>query len=273
MSDVGLGPPRPRPGGSSRVRRFAAGFLFAALLTLTATPSFAQRTIRIATEGADPPFNYVDGNEPQGFEVDLAKVLCAAMKATCTFVIQDWDTMIDALLEKRFDAIMSSMPITQERRQRISFSKRYYVIPSAFIARKDTEVRDTSPAALAGKSIGTNAQSEHASLLDDLYKGSVAKGYDKLEEANLDLLTGRLDLVLGDKLALSRFLESREGAVCCKFVADVPVNPIYNGEGMGVGLRKQDKDLKELFNGAIDKVIADGTYDRVRSKYFSFDIK
>lgn len=233
-----------------------------------------QRQIRIATEGADPPFNYVDqNNEPQGFEVDLAKALCEAMSAACTFVIQDWDTMIDALIERRFDAIISSMPITPERRQRISFSKRYYLIPPALIGLKEVEIRDTSPAGLAGKSIGTTAHSEHASRLEDLYPGVTLRTYDKLDEANLDLLTNRIDLVLGDKLALSRFLDSREGAACCKWAADLPIDPVYQGEGMGVGLRKGDKDLKEAFNQAIDRVIADGTYDRIRVKYFSFDIK
>jgi polar amino acid transport system substrate-binding protein len=78
--------------------------------------------------------------------------------------------------------------------------------------------------------------------------------------------------VLGDKLSLSHFLESREGS-CCRFVADVPVNPIYHGRGVGVGLRKEDQDLKATFDRAIDQVIADGTYDRIRAKYFPFDIK
>jgi polar amino acid transport system substrate-binding protein len=246
------------------------------LFVTVAAPAAAEppRTVRLATEGANPPFTFVGpGYELQGFEIELAKAICAAMAATCSFAIQDWDGLIDGLEQNRYDAIVSSMAITNERRQRIAFSKRYYRIPWALVGPKDSSVTGALPADLAGKTVGTQARSETESLLDDLYNDTTHRAYDKLDEANLDLLTGRLDLVLGDKLALARFLESREGTTCCRFIADVPDNPTYNGEGVGVGLRKSDKDLKARFNAAIDKVIADGTYDRLRAKYFAFDIK
>jgi polar amino acid transport system substrate-binding protein len=240
-----------------------------------AWPAAAQdkRVIRIATEGGFPPFNYVDpNNQPQGFEIDLAKALCDAMSVTCTLVLQDWDGMIDALLAKRFDAIVSSMPITDERRRRIAFSRPYYRMPAAFVGPKDAALPDTSPAALKDKTIGAALHSEHAVYLEDLFNDSEVKLYAKLEEASLDLATGRIDLVFGNKLALSKFLETPQGS-CCRFLADAPPNPAYFGEGVGVGLRKEDKDLKEMFNRAIDTVMADGTYDRIRAKYFSFAIR
>jgi len=238
-------------------------------------PTVAQErpVVRIATEGGFPPFNYVDAhNQPQGFEIDLAKALCDVMAVTCTFVLQDWDGMIDALLAKRFDAIMSSMTITDERRRRIAFSKPYYRMPAAFVGPKDAPLGDVSPAALQGKTVGTTEHSEYAAYLEDLYKRSEIKLYAKLEDAALDLATGRIDFVFGGKLELSKFLETPQGS-CCRFIADAPQDPTYFGEGVGVGLRKEDKALKEAFNRAIDHVIADGTYDRIRSKYFSFDIR
>lgn len=231
-----------------------------------------QRTIRIATEGAFPPFNFLDNNEPQGFEVDLGKALCDAMGATCTFVIHDWDGIIKGLVAKEYDAVMASMAITERRKARIAFSKRYYFIPPAFIARKDVDLPDVGPAALAGKTIGTIEGSQHAAFIEARYEGADLRTYGKLEEANLDLLTGRIDLVLGDKLALSRFLKSREGA-CCRVVGEPAADPTHHGEGVAVGLRKEDKALKEMFNQAIERIKADGTYDRIRAKYFEFDTK
>src|SRR3954469_7956039 len=240
-----------------------------------AGPAAAQEPadIRIATEGGFPPFNYVGPDGVlQGFEVDLGRALCAAMAARCTFVLQDWDGMIDALIAGRFDAVMSSMTITDERRQRIAFSKPYYRMPAAFVGRRDASFGGIGPAALAGKTIGAAAHGEHAAYLEDFYKQSRIKLYAKLEDASLDLATGRIDLVFGDKPALSRFLETPQGS-CCRFVADAPQNPAYFGEGVGVGLRKDDKALKERFNRAIERVKADGTYDRIRAKYFGFDTR
>ncbi|HEX2727681.1 MAG TPA: transporter substrate-binding domain-containing protein [Beijerinckiaceae bacterium] len=236
-------------------------------------PAAAQPTLRIATEGACPPFNYLDaGTEPQGFEIELGKALCQEMAVTCTFVVHEWDGIIRGLLAKDYDAIMASLAMTPRRKARIAFSKRYYFIPPAFIGPKDSDIRDVSPAGLAGKRVGTTENSHHAAFLEARYPDADLRVYSKLDEANLDLLTGRIDLVLGDKLALSRFLEAREGA-CCRFVADAPADPEFYGEGVGIGLRKEDKDLKERLNRGLERLIANGTYDAIRAKYFAFDTK
>jgi polar amino acid transport system substrate-binding protein len=252
--------------------RKPSALLLGLWLGLSSAAAQEQRVVRIATEGAFPPFNYIDNNEPQGFEIDLAKAFCEAMAVTCTFVIREWDGMIRGLIAKDYDAIMASLAVTERRKTRIAFSRRYYFIPPAFIGQKDTEITDVSPGALAGKTIGTTEGSHHAAFLEAHYDQSEIRPYAKLEEANLDLLTRRIDLVLGDKLALSRFLKAREGA-CCRVVGEPVVDPKHYGEGVAIGLRKEDKDLKELFNRAIDKIMADGTYDRIRKKYFDFDTK
>jgi polar amino acid transport system substrate-binding protein len=241
-------------------------------LGLSSANAQEQRVVRIATEGAFPPFNYLENNEPQGFEIDLGKAFCEAMALTCTFVVHEWDGIIRGLLAKDYDAVMASLAITERRKARIAFSKRYYFIPPAFIGQKDTDLAEVSPTALAGKTIGTTEGSHHAAFLEARYDNAEIRRYGKLDEANLDLLTRRIDLVLGDKLALSRFLKSREGA-CCRVVGQPIVDPKHYGEGVAVGLRKEDKDLKEMFNRAIDRVMTDGTYDRIRAKYFAFDTK
>ncbi|HEX8662570.1 MAG TPA: transporter substrate-binding domain-containing protein [Beijerinckiaceae bacterium] len=253
-------------------KRFLAALCLLALAGTGTGTAQEPRTIRIATEGAFPPFNYLEGNEPQGFEIDLGKALCAAAKANCTFVVHEWDGMIKALLRGEYDAIMASVGITERRRARIAFSKPYYRIPASFVARKDGDVSAVAPAALAGKTVGTIDGSDHARFLEERYPDVQVRAFASLEEANLDLMAERLDLVLGDKLALIRFLDSREGA-CCRLVADAPFDSAFYHPGVGVGLRKEDIGLKALFDQALDTVIADGTYDRIRAKYFSFDIK
>jgi polar amino acid transport system substrate-binding protein len=250
-----------------------------ACLVVLALGLFASRAvaqdgpaIHVAVEGAYPPFNYLDQNELQGFEVDLLKALCDVMDATCTPVVHEWDGIVRGLLNREYDAIMSSLEVTDRRKKRIAFSRRYYMIPAAIIGRKDAVLPAVTPDALAGRTIGAVDRSEHAAYVEDLLKDSELRTFGKLDEANLDLLTERIDFVMGDKLALSRFLASREGA-CCHFVADVPENPKYHGQGYAVGLRKEDEALKAAFDQAIAKVVVDGTYDRIRAKYFPFDIK
>jgi polar amino acid transport system substrate-binding protein len=250
-----------------------AAFGLGLWLSLASAEAQERRTIRIMTEGAFPPFNYLENNEPQGFEVELGRALCATMKVDCVFVVRDWEGLIKGLLAKEYDAIMASLSITDRRRTRIAFSKPYYRIPASFIARKDVDVAGVSPADLTGKSIGTTARSEHAALLEERYPQSGLKTYGKFEDANLDLLTERIDLVLGDRTALQKFLDSKEGSACCRLVGDAPFDPAFYSPGVAVGLRKEDKDLKEMFNRAIDAVVANGTYDRIRVKYFPFDIK
>jgi polar amino acid transport system substrate-binding protein len=232
-----------------------------------------KTAIRVAVEGAYPPFNFTDqNNELQGFEVDLLEALCETMQAQCTLVPHEWDGIIRGLLNHEYDAIMSSLEITERRMRRIAFSRRYYRIPAAFIAAKDQPITKPSPEALADKSIGIVDRRDHAEYLRIRYPQSEIRTFDKLEDANLDLLTGRLDFVLGDKLALSKFLASREGA-CCRFVADVPDDPALEGRGYGIGLRKEDEALKARFDEAIGKIMENGTYDRIREKYFPIDIK
>ena len=260
------------PSWLSRALR-AVGFL-ALGIGLIAAPAIAQDgpTIRVAVEGAYPPFNYLENDELQGFEPELLKALCAAMQATCIPVIREWEGIVRGLVHREYDAIMSSLEINEKRRKRIAFSRRYYQIPAAIIGPKDATLAAVTPEALAGKTIGVVGRSEHAAYMEDLLKMSEPRVYAKLDEANLDLLTERIDFVMGDKLALSRFLDSREGA-CCRFVADVPENPAYHGHGYGIGLRKEDEALRAAFDAAIAQVMADGTYDRIRAKYFPFDVK
>ena len=252
-------------------RLAAASIILLGLQVLTSDYALAQAEFRIATEGAYPPFNYVEDGKPAGFEIEIATALCAAMGLPCSFVVQQWDDLYGGLRLKRYDAIMSSMEITPERRTRYVFSRPYYRIPATLIGTKgDDAVRPFQPADLAGRSVGVVRGSEFETYLEALPKPSIIKPYHKLEEAQLDLLTGRLDYVLGDKLELSRFMSSREGEGCCRYVADLPVD---RGEGIAVAMRKGDRGLVDMVDAAIAAIVQDGTYDRIRTKYFPFDIK
>jgi polar amino acid transport system substrate-binding protein len=229
--------------------------------------------LRIATEGARPPFNYIDTNEAAGFEIDLAKDICRRLKAKCEFIIQDWDHLIPELLLGHYDMIMSALDITDERRAKIDFSTAYVNMPSAFLAQREAEVPDTSPEALTGKRIGAEAGGAHESFLTEVYKKSEFHPYATLEEAILDLGSGRIDLVLGERDAIGEFLNTRKEGDCCRIVGSAGHDQAYFGDGIGIGLRKTDIDLKEAINGALQEIHNDGTFARIRAKYFDFEIE
>ncbi len=255
--------------------KLLAKFTVAALaLGLAAGMAAAKewKTVRIGTEGAYPPFNFIDSaGKLQGFDIDIAKALCDKMKVKCVFVAQDWDGIIPGLLAKKYDAIVASMSITAERKKKVDFTDKYYSSPATFVAPKNTDITDISPKALAGKTIGAQSSTIHSNYLEDNYKDSKLKFYKTQDEVNADLAAGRLDAQLADKLVLFEWLKTKAGQ-CCKFVGPGITDKRWFGEGAGIAVRKEDQDLKAMFNKALKEIIADGTYKKINMKYFPFSI-
>ena len=230
------------------------------------------KTVRIGTEGAYPPFNYFDSaRQLQGFDIDIAKALCDKMKVKCVFVAQDWDGIIPGLLAKKYDAIVASMSITEERKKKVDFTDPYYRSPAIFVAPRDTDITDVSPKGMKGRTIGAQSSTIHANYLEDNYKDSTIKLYKTQDEVNADLAAGRLDAQLADKLVLFEWLKTKDGQ-CCKFIGKDITDPKWFGIGAGIAIRKEDQDLKAMFNKALKEILADGTYARINKKYFPFSI-
>lgn len=230
----------------------------------------AQEKLKIGTEGAYPPFNTITADgKLVGFDIDIADALCAQMKVECELVTQDWDGMIPALQAKKFDAIVASMSITEERKKQVSFTNKYYTTPLSLVALNDTEIASTEAEALAGKTVGAQASTTQADYAQNVYgkAGAEAKLYPTQEEAITDLMNGRLDAVLSDKFVLMDWMKKASDG-CCKMVGDVKGTETQ----AGIAVRKEDNELREKLNAAIDAIVADGTYKKIQAKYFDFDI-
>lgn len=246
-----------------------------ALALVVAGPSFAGdwQKVRIGTEGAYPPFNFVDkeGNL-QGFDVDIAKALCEEMGVECEFVVQDWDGLIPGLLAKKYDAIIASMSITEERKQKVDFTNKYYLTPARFVAKKGAGIEITKEG-LKGKTVGVQRATIHENFLRDNFSDSMdIKSYATQDEANMDLVAGRVDLVIADAtVLLGGFLETDEGADY-EFVGPGYTDEKWFGEGIGIAVRKGDDDLREMFNKAIKAIRANGVYQKINAEYFDFDV-
>ncbi len=257
------------------MRHFLRIAVAATALALAAGGAAAKdwSTVRIGTEGAYPPFNFFDTDKQlQGFDVEIAKALCDKMNVTCEFVAQDWDGIIPALQANKYDAIVASMSITEERKKQVDFTDKYYNTPARFIVRKDSGITDVTPAGLKGKAVGAQSATIHANFLEGEYKDSDLKLYGTQDEANMDLVSGRLDAVLADSIVLYEWLEKTDEGKCCTFIGEPMTDPSYFGDGAGIAVRKEDQDLKKMFNDALAAIVADGTYEKINQKYFPFSI-
>jgi len=245
------------------VREFAISLV--AALVFAGTASAADK-IRIGTEGAYPPFNQIDASgNVIGFDVDIAKALCEQMQADCVIVTQDWDGIIPGLLAKKYDAIVASMSITEERKKAVAFTDPYYSNSLRFVAKKGSEI---DPNNLKGKTIGAQRATISGSYLEDNLKDVVdIKLYDTQENAYLDLGADRVDAVLADMLVNYEWLKSDEGQDF-EFKGEA----IDIDDKIGIALRKDDTDLVKRFNEALAAIRADGTYDKINAKYFPFSI-
>ena len=247
----------------------------AVVLSLVAAPAMAKdwSKIRIATEGAYPPFNFTDkAGKLQGFDVDIAKALCAEMKAECTIVAQDWDGIIPALNAKKYDAVIASMSITEERKKKVSFSGKYYTTPAKFVRKKGSGI-EINAGSLKGKTVGVQRATIHANFVTDNYgKIMKVKSYATQDEAYLDFKAGRLDLLLADSVALmDGFLNTPNGANA-EFVGPDFTDKKWFGDGAGIAVRKADSDLAAKFTKAIAGIRANGAYQKINAKYFNFDV-
>lgn len=236
-------------------------------------PAPPMPKVTVVTEGNFPPFNMLDGQgKPTGFEIDLVNAICQRAELDCRIVTAKWDDIIPGLLDKRYDIAIASLQITAERRRHIAFSRRYYTAPAAFVTARDALPADGAPALLRGKSVGAQRATTFADHLERTFRKTIKlRQFATEAEARRELSAGRLDAVLGDKVALWHWLATPEGACCAFFSQDVK-DARTLGEGVGAGFRKDELKLREAFNKALADMIADGAHKKIADKYFPFPV-
>ncbi len=269
------------------IKRFSLGLLITLFLSVSANAD----KIRIGTEGAYPPWNSKDASGKLiGFEVELAWTLCRYIGQQCEIVEQDWDGMIPALIMRKFDAIMAGMSITDERKKAINFSQGYADEVASLAVMKGSNLEgmqtseginltkksgavkkdlNTITGALAGKTVCVQTATIHQNFLESGDVGKVnVRTYKTQDEVNLDLASGRCDVALAAAVAFTDYAEKSKKPV-------VLVGPTFSGgafgNGVGVGIRKDDTDLLKAFNSAINKARKNGDISRIATKWFGFD--
>ncbi|MFK0692219.1 transporter substrate-binding domain-containing protein [Mesorhizobium sp. IMUNJ 23033] len=265
----------------------------ASLMSAFPANAESERVISIASEGASPPWDGTDANgQLYGYDIDVGQELCRRIQIKCTFVPQDWDGIIPALLVGKFDVIMSGMAITEKRKQSIAFSIPYAAGFNQFVVRKelgldagDTKEKvnlstigdkekatiDRLRSTLAGKAIGALRSSNSEAVVKEILGDVVTiRSYDSLDNMKLDLAAGRIDGGLADYFTWRDFLETPSGSDAVFFGPELKGG--LWGPGVGAGMRKDDAELLTKFNAAIDAATKDGTIKALSLKWFKTDI-
>ena len=267
--------------------------LFMSTMVVTQVVAGDWKRIKIATEGAYPPWNDRDtSGNLVGFEIDLAKDLCRRMQVEYEIVPAKWRGIIKGLNAGKYDAIMAAMSITAERKKLVTFSRNYAGTPNVFIMRKDnpaadfrTELErltleDISPAEqeaidaivreFKDKIIGVQVATTHANFAD-AFLGDHAeiRIYDFQHTIDLELYQGRLDAVIGDYAYWQPLIQTEQGKDY-KIVGPHMTGGPFGG-GVGVAIRKKDQDLADKFSRAILEMIRDGSLKKLAIKWFNYD--
>jgi len=279
------------------VKKFLLSLLALSLLSLTTITN--AKSIRIGTEGAYPPWNNLNSaGDLEGAEIDFGNEACTRMGVECEWVTQDWDGIIPALLNGKYDIIIAGMSITEERKQKVNFTNGYMTDGARFAVLKNSGLANLSVAkftggvnkvnlnnaggkeqaaigqlnaAMEGKTVCVQSSTIHQNFIEKHMAGAVEMSlYQTVDDHNLDLATGRCDAVLADVGSIIDFMES-DGGVDVAFTGPTFSGGVF-GDGVGGAVRKEDTDILEMWNKAIAEMSADGTTAEITKKWFGRDI-
>ena len=268
---------------------------FLALIILSLSSSINAKSIRIGTEGAYPPWNNLNSaGELEGAEIDFGNEACKRMGVDCEWVTQDWDGIIPALLNGKYDIIIAGMSITEERKQKVNFTNGYMTDGARFAVLKDSGLADLKIAGMAkvnlnnaggkeqaaigqliaamnGKNVCVQSSTIHQNFLEKHMSGAVEVSlYQAVDDHNLDLAAGRCDAILADVGSIIDFMET-DGGVDIAFTGPTFSGGVF-GDGVGGAIRKEDTDILEMWNKVIAEMSEDGTTANITKKWFGRDI-
>ena len=279
------------------MKKFLLSLLALSLISLTTIAN--AKSIRIGTEGAYPPWNNLNSaGDLEGAEIDFGNEACARMGVECEWITQDWDGIIPALLNGKYDIIIAGMSITEERKQKVNFTNGYMTDGARFAVLKNSGLASLSVAkftgginkvnlnnaggkeqaaigqlnaAMEGKTVCVQSSTIHQNFIEKHMAGAVEmKLYQTVDDHNLDLATGRCDAILADVGSIIDFMES-DGGVDVAFTGPTFSGGVF-GDGVGGAVRKEDTDILEMWNKAIAEMSTDGTTAEITKKWFGRDI-
>ncbi len=239
----------------------------------------AAKTLRVGAECTYFPFNYrTNDGVLTGYDIDVARGVMEIIGYDVKFVCQKWDGMIPALLANKFDLIIASMSITDQRKKKIDFSIPYRVSVGQFVGRKAANLNlfnsdgSPNPANFKGIKVGIERASTYENWINAKVPNARVLLYDSNEALYLDLQNGRTDVIMTNPMkAYLKFLSKDKGKKF-GFIGPPLNDPKIFGIGVGVGIAKGRDDLLKRINSALEILIKNGSLKKYSLKYFPFAI-
>lgn len=229
--------------------------------------------LRVVTETDYPPFNYYDEDGAlTGFNVDLARAICAELNVTCEVNPQEWDGLVRAVQTEQADAIMASMAITPRTIEQVDFTEGYYATPAKFVTRAASALNDIRPEAMTGVKVGVVKDTAHERYLRDFFAKADIVTFDTDEALRSALKGGQVEALFGDAITVMFWINGQEAEGCCQFRGRGFLEARYFGEGVGIAVAKGNIRLKEVLNYALTRVRASGRFEELMLRYFPLAI-
>ena len=227
--------------------------------------------LRFLTTTDFAPFNFIDGDgRLSGFNIDLARAICAELDlaAKCQIQALPWAELDGALRRNEGEAILAGMAVTAESRAKYAFSRSYLQFPARFVMQKNKAVGEPLFDKLQGRRVGVIGGSQHERMLRDDFGKVEVQPYDKPEQLQADLKSGKIDAAFGDGMRLSFWLAGPDAAGCCRFAGGPYLAPEYLGTGMAIAVRPDDAALAAAFDYALQEISAKGIFAELYLRYF-----
>lgn len=251
---------------------FAALFLSSAAAqddaSLSQSPD-ERVIIRFATTDDFPPFNARDDEGVLvGFNIDLARAICRELEKTCEIEPYPWDELFDLLETDRADALIASHRVNVETLTRVDFTRPYFRTPGRFVSRRDGPELEITPEGLDRRSIAVAKGTAHEAFLNTFFRTSRIERYDTPEEAREALRTGEVDVLFGDGISLVFWINGSLSQACCELTGGPFLEPLFFGDGIGIAVKKGDRELRILLDEALERLWQNGRMLELVQRYF-----
>jgi polar amino acid transport system substrate-binding protein len=225
--------------------------------------------LRFITDSDYPPFHYFDEvGALTGFNVDLAKAICEALSVECEVKDVDWAEIFPTIDRGEADAAIASIRISAESLEKVDFSSRYYATPARFVAQKTNALKDIRPETLEDMKVGVAKGTGHEAYLKLFFPDVPIATFDSVEDATKALKSGAIDFVFGDGIGLTFWINGVTSEGCCEFRGGPYLDSKFFGEGVGIALKKGNRQLAEILNYGLEQVHASGRYEELFLRYF-----